>query len=58
MSTKSGEKSIVNKARQWLSSPKGQRALKGSIKAAKEETKNLDKSRQLDPACLRKVYSI
>lgn len=51
-------KDVVNQAKRWLSSSKGQDSLKKSILEAMEISKRFNKSRQIDPKILKETFTI
>ncbi|HLP59012.1 MAG TPA: hypothetical protein VK186_09285 [Candidatus Deferrimicrobium sp.] len=51
-------KEIVNNAREWLSSSKGQESLKKSLQDALENSKKFNLSRQIDPNILKETFTI
>jgi hypothetical protein len=52
------DKEVVNKAREWLSSSKGQASLKKSLQDAFEKSKKFNRSRQIDPKILKEAFTI
>jgi hypothetical protein len=49
---------IINKAKEWLSSPKGQESLKSSLQKAMKRSEKFDQSRQIDPKTLKETFTI
>ena len=55
---KENNSDVIDKAKKWLSSSKGQESLRKSLQEALKRSKKFDQSRQIDPKILKETFTI